>query len=173
MGIRLSLIAAVARNNVIGNGSALPWALSSDLKRFKHLTMGKPILMGRRTYETIGKPLPGRLNIVVSRQTDFAPPGVAIARTLEAALVMAQDAVEHDGEIMIIGGGEIYRATIARAARLYITHVEASPVGDTYFPEIDPAHWRPATTERLPADVRDSVATSFVVYERITPDHAG
>ena len=173
MGTHLSLIAAVAQNDVIGSGDGLPWTLSSDLKRFKRLTMGKPIVMGRKTYETIGKPLPGRLNIVISRQSDFVPPGVVVAPTLDAALELAQGGVGADGETMVIGGGEIYRGTIARAKRLYITHVEASPVGDTRFPAIDPVLWRPAATERLPAGTGDSAATRFVVYERIEPRCAG
>lgn len=173
MGIRLSLIAAVARNNVIGNSDALPWRLSSDLRRFKRLTMGKPIVMGRKTYETIGKPLPGRLNIVVSRQPDFAPSGIVVARSFDAALARARQDVDADNEIMVIGGGEIYSAAIARADRLYITHVDAAPDGDTHFPLIDPVLWRPTYTEALPAGAKDSAATRFVVYERVGEGDAG
>jgi dihydrofolate reductase len=168
-GIRLSIVAAVAENGVIGSGSALPWRLSTDLKRFKALTMGKPVVMGRKTFETIGKPLAGRFNLVVTRQGGFAPEGVTVAPSLEAALMAAEEEARATGddEVMVIGGGEIYRAAIGLADRLYITHVEASPEGDTHFPPIDPAHWRAASAERLPAGPKDSAATTFVVYERI------
>jgi dihydrofolate reductase len=171
--IRLSIIAAVAENGVIGADNALPWRLSSDLKRFKRLTMGKPIVMGRKTYETIGKPLPGRLNIVISRNPDFAPPGVNVATTLEDAMIIANLAIGPEREIMVMGGGEIYRAALARAERLYITHVAASPDGDTHFPAIDPDEWRAVSEEPLPVGDKDSFATRFIVYERITAGHAG
>lgn len=174
-GIRLSLIAAVAENGVIGAGDAMPWRLSSDMKRFKSLTMGKPVVMGRKTFETIGKPLAGRVNIVISRNGDFAPEGVIVAPTLEAGLVRAEEGARAaaDEEVMVIGGGEIYHAAIELAERLYITHVEASPQGDIHFPPIDPAQWRATTAERLPAGPRDSAATTFVVYERIAADASG
>lgn len=171
--IRLSIIAAVAENGVIGADNSLPWRLSSDLKRFKRLTMGKPIVMGRKTYETIGKPLPGRLNIVVSRNPDFAPPGVSVAPTLDDALSKAEEGIGAEREIMVMGGGEIYRAALARAERLYITHVAASPEGDANFPAIDPDQWRATSEEPLPAGDKDSVATRFIVYERIAAGHAG
>lgn len=169
--IRLSLIAAVAENGVIGAGSAMPWRLSSDMKRFKSLTMGKPVIMGRKTFDTIGKPLAGRVNIVVSRRPDFAPEGVLVAPSFDAALVRAEEGARAaaDEEIMVIGGGEIYRAAIDLADRLYITHVEASPEGDTRFPAIDPARWQASGAERVPAGPRDSAATTFVIYERTAP----
>jgi dihydrofolate reductase len=168
-GIRLSIVAAVAENGVIGSGNALPWKLSSDMKRFKALTMGKPVIMGRKTFEAIGKPLAGRVNIVVSGQRGYAPDGVTVAPSLDAALVKAEEGARATGdeEIVVIGGGEIYQAAIGLADRLYITHVEAAPEGDARFPPIDPAHWRATTAERLPAGPRDSAATTFVVYERI------
>ena len=142
--VRLSLIAAVARNGVIGAGNALPWQLSSDLKRFKTITMGKPVIMGRKTYDSIGKPLAGRTNIVVSRRVGFAPEGVIVAPTLDAAITAAKSDVQPRGdkEIFVIGGGSIYREAIDRADRLYITHVEAAVDGDTRFPPIDPADWQ-------------------------------
>jgi dihydrofolate reductase len=173
--VRLSLIAAVAENGVIGAGDAMPWRLSSDLKRFKSITLGKPVIMGRKTFQTIGKPLPGRSNIVVSRQSGFAPEGVLVAPTLDAALVAAEEksGAADEPEIMVIGGGQIYREAIDRADRLYITHVEAAPKGDTYFPAIDPAVWRATTAERMPAGSKDSAATVFVVYERIAPAGTG
>lgn len=171
-GIRLSLIAAVAENGVVGAGDAMPWRLSSDMKRFKSLTMGKPVIMGRKTFETIGKPLTGRVNIVISRNSDFAPDGVIVASTLEAGLAKAEEGARAAAgeEIMVIGGGEIYHAAIDLAERLYITHVEASPEGDTQFPPINPALWRATTAERLPPGPKDSAATNFVVYERVVPE---
>jgi dihydrofolate reductase len=170
-GIRLSIIAAVAENGVIGAGASMPWRLSSDLMRFKSITMGKPVIMGRKTFDTIGKPLAGRVNIVVSRRSDFRHEGVTVAPTFDAALVRAEEGARAaaDEEIMVIGGGEIYRSAIGRADRLYITHIEASPEGDTFFPPIDPAKWRATTAERLPVGPKDSAATTFVVYERIVP----
>jgi len=168
-GVRIALIAAVARNGVIGDGLALPWRLSTDMRRFKRLTLGKPVIMGRKTFETIGKPLAGRLNIVVTRQRDMQIAGVSVAPSLDAALAIAAEeaAKAGAGETMVIGGGEIYAAAIGRADRLYITHVEASPQGDAHFPPIDPATWKSVESERVPAGEKDSVATTFAVYERI------
>lgn len=171
MTVRVSIIAAVAGNGVIGAGNAMPWKLSSDLKRFKALTLGKPVVMGRKTFESIGKPLGGRLNVVVTRRTDFAPDGVTVAPTVDAALVAAEAGAKAASadEIMVIGGGEIYRAAFDRADRLYVTHVEASPEGDTHFPGIDPAVWRSTTAETLPFGPKDSAPTTFVIYDRIAP----
>jgi dihydrofolate reductase len=172
--VRLSLVAAVAENGVIGVGDRMPWRLSSDLKRFKSITMGKPVIVGRRTFETIGKPLPGRLNIVVSRNSDFAHEGVLVAPRFETALAKAREKARSavDKEIMVIGGGEIYREAIDLADRLYITHVESAPEGDTYFPRIDPATWRASSVERTPEGPKDSAATTFVIYERVGPRRA-
>jgi dihydrofolate reductase len=169
--IRLSIIAAVAENGVIGAGNEMPWKLSNDLKRFKALTMGKPVIMGRKTFESIGKPLAGRVNIVVTGRKDFAPVGVTVVPGVDQALVTAEEGAlaAGDDEIMVIGGGEVYRSAIGRADRLYITHVEAAPEGDTHFPAIDPAIWRATTAERLPSGPKDSAASTFVIYERIVP----
>ena len=126
----VALIAAVARNGVIGAGDALPWRLSSDLKHFKALTMGKPLVMGRKTFQSIGRPLPGRAIIVVTRDEGFAADGVEIARDIEAALRLAEAKACAAGadEIIVAGGGEIYAQTIARAGRLYVTEVDSRPV---------------------------------------------
>lgn len=166
--VPLALVAAVARNGVIGMEGGMPWHLSSDLKRFKQDTMGKPVIMGRRTFESIGKALPGRLNIVVSR-SDFVAPDIVHANTIEAALFLAQGwAADHDAqEICVIGGGQIYGETIARSSRLYITHVMAEPEGDTRFPEISEADWRPVQREVVPQGEKDSFETLYVVYERV------
>jgi dihydrofolate reductase len=165
---RLSLVAAVARNGVIGANQAMPWRLSTDLQRFKRLTLGKPVIMGRRTFESIGKALSGRANIVVTAKGGVPPDGVTFAPSLEAALAIAEtEAVASGGEAMIIGGGMLYAAAIGHADRLYITHVEASPSGDTRFPAIDPTVWRNISSENVAASDKDSVATRFVIYDRI------
>jgi dihydrofolate reductase len=165
-GMRLALIAAVARNGVIGAGQGLPWRLSSDLQRFRRLTMGKPIIMGRKTFQSIGKPLSGRFNIVVTRKGGTFPEGVHLASGLDAAIALAE-AEAGSGEVMVIGGGEVYAAAIGRADRLYITHVESTPAGDTDFPSIDPRVWEAASREHVAAGEKDTAATEFVIYDRI------
>lgn len=161
--------AAVAENGIIGTDGGLPWRLSSDLKRFKAGTMGRPIIMGRKTFEGIGKPLPGRLNIVVTRDRGWSREGVEAAGSLQDAITLAtvrgrcMAGVE---EIAVIGGGEIYAQAMPIADRLCITHVLAEPTGDTTFPAIDPALWRATECEDVPAGERDSHATRYCVYER-------
>jgi dihydrofolate reductase len=159
---RLSIIAAVAENGVIGRDGDMPWKLSTDLKRFKAITTGKPVVMGRKTFASIGRPLPHRLNIVVTRDSNFAADGVTVVEDLDAAL----DAAGSADEVMVIGGGEIYRAFIDRAERLYITHVAATPDGDTHFPAIDPAIWSVVASEDVPAGPADTASSRFVTYER-------
>jgi dihydrofolate reductase len=173
--VRVSIIAAVGENGVIGVGGNMPWRLSTDMQRFKRLTLGKPVIMGRKTFESLGKPLSGRLNIVVTRNPDLTSEGVTLVPDLEAALTVAKESAgaEGGGEAMVIGGGEIYRQSISMADRLYITHVEVAPEGDTYFPGIDPAVWRAASTEQIPAGPRDSAATVFVTYERVGAGRSG
>jgi dihydrofolate reductase len=167
------MIVAIAQNGVIGANGGLPWRLSSDLKRFKRDTMGKPIIMGRKTHESIGKALPGRPNIVVSRRDDFSAPGVDVVKSLEEAIKLANIRIATMGlapEICIIGGGELYRAGIDLADRLYVTHVMAEPDGDTYFPEIVPSRWKPVQREAFAAGEKDSAETIYVVYERTLAD---
>ncbi len=170
MSVTIALIAAVAENGVIGRDNDMPWRLSSDLKRFKALTMEKPIVMGRKTYQSIGRALPGRHNIVITGNPDFSAPGVELAGSLDAALAAARRVAEDRGvdEIMVIGGAAIYDLAIEHADRLYITRVLASPDGDTRFPPIDPVKWRcidEHSVERGPKDSADSV---FAVYERVS-----
>lgn len=164
----LSIVAAVARNRVIGRDGGLPWRLSSDLKRFKALTMGKPIIMGRKTWDSLGRPLPGRPHVVVTRNGAFSEPGVERAESLAAAIARAEALADDAGagEVCVIGGGEIYRQAIGCADRLHLTHVEAEFDGDTVFPEIDPSVWECVREERLPAGERDSHATRYAVYRR-------
>jgi dihydrofolate reductase len=168
----LVLVAAVARNGVIGSDQGLPWRLSSDLKRYKALTWGKPMVMGRKTYLTIGRALPGRETIVVTRDPDFAAPGVAVAHDLEAALDLAAERARALGasEIIIAGGGEIYAQTIGRATRLLITEVALDGKGETRFPPIEPAHWREVARENGERGPRDEADFAFVDYERRRAD---
>ena len=165
---RLALIAAVARNGVIGAGDALPWRLSSDLKRFKALTMGKPLIMGRKTFQSIGRALPGREIIVVTRDEAYAPEGVEVARDVDAALRLAEPRARKLGaeEIIVAGGGEVYAQTIARAGRLYITEVDLAPEGDAFFPPIDPTLWREVHRETGARGPRDGADFAFVEYRR-------
>ena len=159
----ISIVVAASTNNVIGAQGQLPWQLSDDLKRFKQLTLGKPIVMGRLTWESIGRPLPGRQNIVVTRQADFIADGCDVVASPAAALAAAGDA----GEIMIIGGSQLYELFLPKADRLYVTRVHAEVEGDAFFPEIDESEWRLVNDEPHRADDRNAFAYSFRTYERI------
>jgi dihydrofolate reductase len=165
----LALIAAVARNGAIGAGGALPWRLSSDLQRFKALTMGKPLIIGRKTFQSIDRPLPGRAIVVVTRDEGFAAEGVEVVRDIDAALLLAETRARAAGvdEIIVAGGGEIYAQTIARAGRLYVTEVDLAPQGDAFFPPIDPALWREVKRERNARGPRDDADFAFVEYGRV------
>lgn len=158
----IALIAAVARNGAIGAHGGMPWRLSSDLKRFKALTMDKPVIMGRKTFDSIGKPLPGRRIIVVTRDVAWRHEGVEVAHSLGAALALCAGAQE----AMIAGGGEIYAQTIGFADRLCITEVDAAPDGDARFPAIDPEKWRETRREPGVRSPRDEAGFAFVEYER-------
>lgn len=162
---------AVADNGVIGVANGLPWKLSSDLKRFKERTMGRPVIMGRKTYESIGRPLPGRLNIVVTRDRAWRAEGVETVGSVGDAIVLAKArarCMAGIDEVALIGGGEIYAQALAVADTLYVTHVRASPQGDTTFPEIEASDWAVEGCEDVPAGERDSHATRFCVYRRKT-----
>lgn len=163
------LLAAVADNGVIGRDNALPFRQGSDLKRFKSLTMGKPVLMGRKTYLSIGKPLPGRTNIVMSRDPGFEPAGVVVASSLAAALDTARDDAEKRGvdEVMVIGGTGLFEQTMPLADRMEITHVHSQPRGDTFFPPIDATRWRAVARSDHPAGPRDEASFSYVTYTRV------
>jgi dihydrofolate reductase len=161
-------LVAIAGNGVIGRGNAMPWHLSSDLKRFKRLTLGKPVVMGRKTFVSIGKPLPGRTNIVLTRDRDYRHPGVVIATGLAAALEVARgDALRRfAAEIVVIGGAEVFARLMDQAARLEITEVHAEPDGDTFFPPFQRADWVETARERHDAGPGDSAAFSYVTYRR-------
>lgn len=166
--VTLAMIAAVARNGVIGSGNALPWRLPTDFRFYKTTTMGKPLIMGRKTFESIGRPLPGRINIVVSRSGFAAPQGVEVFDGLERALAHAQRTAEQIGvdEVFINGGGMLYAQALPLADRLYITHVDAEPSGDALFPAFDPAEWEVTEIAGYSAGETDSHPFTIRRYDR-------
>ena len=172
MSVAVAIIAAIAENGVIGSGNHIPWRLPGDFAHFKRMTMGKPLIMGRKTFESIGKPLPGRTNIVVTRQADYQPDGVTVFHNLAAALDHAQAIAAADGadEVMIGCGGEIYREAMPLAERLYVTHVAVSPDGDARFPAIDPKQWEVEAELEVLRTERDSADFTVKVYRRRGPD---
>jgi dihydrofolate reductase len=165
---RIVLVVAVAGNGVIGRDGDLPWRLPSDLKRFKQLTLGKPVVMGRRTWDSIGRPLPGRPNIVITRDPAFSAPDAQVVASLDDALAAARRETETLGvdEICVIGGGQIYAQVFDRADVLHVTHVEADVEGDTRFPDIDPASFEKVVEEEIPRGEKDSHAMHFVTWRR-------
>ncbi len=162
--MKISLIVAAATNNVIGRDGALPWHLSEDLKRFKHLTTGKPLIMGRLTHESIGKPLPDRRNIVVSRRAGLEIAGCEVVASPDDALKLVADV----DEVMIIGGRQIYEHMLPKADRIYMTRVNASPDGDTFFPEINDEEWQVVDQEDFSADDSRPYDFSFKTLDRIS-----
>ncbi len=165
---KIVVVAAIGENNVIGFRGGMPWHLRSDLAHFRALTINKPVVMGRKTFASIGKPLPQRTNIVVTRDAKLSVPGVVPANSIEAALAMAREDARDRGvdEIMVIGGSDIFVATMPQAERLEITHVHASPEGDVHFPPIDPAVWRQVSRKEHPAGPHDTASFAVAVYER-------
>jgi dihydrofolate reductase len=159
---RLTLIVAVARNGVIGRSGALPWRLPEDLAHFKRTTMGHPIIMGRRTWESIGRALPGRRNVVISRSEGFEAGGAEVAANLDAALALCADAAE----VFVIGGAQLYAAALPRAQRLIVTEINADFDGDTRWPPIDNEQWRETAREHSPPTAERDFAIDFVTYER-------
>jgi len=165
---RLSVIAAMDRNRLIGAGNRLPWRLPADLRRFRALTMGKPVIMGRRTHESIGKPLPGRINVVLSRRPGYRAPGCTVLATLDAAI----DAHAGHDELMIAGGARLYAEALPRADRMYLTLLDGAFDGDAYFPEFDAGEWREIEREEHPAGEDGApCAFRFVVLERRVSRH--
>ena len=164
----LTLVAAVARNGVIGADDGLPWRVPSDLRHFRAVTMDRPVLMGRKTYASIGRPLPGRHLVVLSADARFTPEGVAVARSLDEALRTAEGIGRDRGapEIVVAGGGMLYRALIGVAQRLEITEIDCAPAGDTCFPAIEPAVWRAVRREAGEPSPRDEASFAFVTYVR-------
>lgn len=171
MSIKIAMIAAVAENGVIGSDQKIPWYIPSDFAYFKRTTLGRPLVMGRKQFETVGKPLPGRTNIVVTRQPGYQPDGVMVLDSLDRALEEARAIAERDDvdEIMVIGGGEIYAQLIGRADRLYITHVDLAPEGDVRFPEINPEDWAVVDLPEVAPSEKDTARYRIKVYERRKP----
>lgn len=168
MTVAVSIVAAVAANGVIGADGGLPWHLATDMARFKTLTLGAPVIMGRKTFETLKRPLPGRRNIVVTRNHSYSvPEGVLREPSLEAALLSGRKlALAAGSPVHIIGGGEIFRQAMGEADLLHITHVEADIPGDTVFPSIDPHLWVAIHREHVPSGPADSESTTYVAYRR-------
>ena len=162
--MRVSLVVAMAENRVVGRAGGLPWHISADLKRFKALTMGKPVIMGRKTFQSIGRPLPERTNIVITRDASYGEDGIRVAGGLDTALKIA--AGEGAGEAMVIGGGEIYRMAMSLALRVYLTEVHIQVSGDTLFPVLDSGAWKEVGREDHDAEGTDAPAYSFVVLDR-------
>jgi dihydrofolate reductase len=158
----VSILVATDERGAIGRDGGLPWHLPNDLKRFKSLTMGKPIVMGRKTWDSIGRPLPGRLNVVITRQAGYASAGVTIVPSLEAALVAAGKA----GEVCVIGGAEIYRLALPVTERIHLTRVHATVPADTFFPALESRDWREVGREDHPADEKHAYAYSFLELRR-------
>ena len=158
----ISLVVAASTNNVIGSDGGLPWHLPDDLRHFKRLTTGKPVVMGRRTFESIGRPLPDRRNIVMTRDPGYVARGCDVVSSVREAL----DLVSGAEEAMIIGGGQVYRDFLPHADRIYLTRVQADIEGDTYFPDIDEAGWRLVSSEPHAADEKHAYAFDVMVFER-------
>jgi len=162
-GVKIAIIVAMAENRTIGRDNRLPWHLPADLRHFKQLTMGKPVLMGRRTHESIGRALPERTNIVISRDRNYTAPGCIVAHSLDRALEAAADGAE----VMVIGGTELYRQLLPRADRIYLTLVHAEFEGDAFFPELAAEEWREAERTDCPPDEKNPWPYSFVRLDRI------
>ena len=166
--MKIVLVAAIGENNVIGREGQLPWRLKSDLQHFRKVTLNRPVIMGRKTYAAIGKPLKGRTNIVLTSDLGLVAPGAVLATSMDAALAYARKDAEVRGvdEIMVIGGSDVFADTIGRASRLEITHVHAAPEGDALFPPIDPAVWREVAREEHAAGPDDSASFAVAAYLR-------
>lgn len=166
--MKVSLIVAMSQNRVIGRQNQMPWHLPDELKYFKRVTMGKPVVMGRNTFESIGKPLPGRPNIIVTRNPDYDADGISIVASVEESLELAEQLTERDAnaEVMVIGGAQIFAVTLPLADRLYLTEVHAVVDGDVFFPEFSPIDWRLVSREDHAADGANPYAYSVLVLER-------
>jgi dihydrofolate reductase len=165
MGVSISFVVAAATNNAIGKDGQLPWHLPNDMKHFKNVTWGMPVVMGRKTFESLGKVLPGRKNIVISRQAGWKAEGTVVVKSIDDALFVAK--ATDAKEVMVIGGGEIYKAMFDKAKRIYMTRVEADPEADTFFPSLDPTEWYLVSQRIHEADAKNAYNYSFELWERI------
>ena len=159
----IAIVVAVAENNVIGKDNQLIWHLPADLRFFKNLTMGHPILMGRKTFESIGKPLPGRTTVIITRQPDFEAPGCIVVNSVDAAISEAQTI---DQDVYIIGGAEIYKQALAKTDTIYLTRVHHTFEGDTFFPELDENDWEMISEEKHEPDEKNKYSYSFITLKR-------
>jgi len=166
----IALVVAMGENRAIGHGGDLPWRLHSDMRYFRKITMGKPVIMGRRTFKSLPRVLDGRLNVVLSRDRGFVAPSAVMAHSLEEGLEAARASAARTGaeEIMIIGGEDVFREVLPQAGRIYLTEVHATPAADTWFPELDRREWREVSREAHLAGPKDDHAFSLVVLERVT-----
>lgn len=166
--MKLSLVVAVAENGVIGVQGTLPWKISADLKTFRRITMGKPLIMGRRTFQSLKGPLDGRDNIVLTTDPSFEADGISVVDSLADALTLARTLAATRGadEIMVIGGADVFRGTLPAADRIYWTDIHASPEGDVFFPAFDPGDWREVSREALPRSEKDTASATLRVLER-------
>lgn len=164
----VSFVVAVSENGVIGRDNGMPWRLSTDLQRFKKLTLGKPVVMGRKTWESLGRPLPNRANIVITRDSGYKAEGALVVQTIDEALIAGEQAAREAGvdEICFIGGAQIYAQAMDKATHLHVTHIEASIDGDAFFGPVDPQVWQVVREEHVPAGEKDNYPTRYVVYER-------
>lgn len=168
----ISIVVAVSKNSVIGRDNGMPWRLSTDLQRFKKLTLGKPVVMGRKTWESLGRPLPGRTNIVITRDATYQAEGAVVVPTIDAALQAGEQAANDAGvdEICIIGGAQIYaqalKQEVDKVTCLHVTHIDAEIDGDAFFAPIDPKIWQIVSEETVPAGEKDNYSTRYVVYTR-------
>ena len=161
----ISLVVAAAQNNAIGKDGKMPWHLPADMRHFKNITWGMPVIMGRKTFESLGKPLSGRKNIVISRQPDFKADGIVIVKNFDDALFVAKETDAK--EVFVIGGGEIYRLAYEKAKRIYLTRVKAEPEGDVFFPDLDAKEWFLVSDDEHTADEKHQYAYSFQIWERV------
>ncbi|GEA12486.1 type 3 dihydrofolate reductase [Alteromonas sp. KUL49] len=164
--MKIAMIAAMANNRIIGADNDMPWHLPADLKHFKQVTMGKPVIMGRKTYESIGRALPGRPNIVITSNTEYTLPDASVVSSPEAAMDLATTLVEKDQEVMIIGGGTIYQIFLPQAEMLYLTHIDLEVSGDTQFPDYSVHSWTESETQSFSADDKNPHNYRFVTLTR-------
>ena len=163
--MNISLVVAAANNNGIGKYGTMPWHLPNDMRHFKNVTWGMPVVMGRKTFDSLGRALAGRKNIVITRKPDWEAPGAVAVKSIEDALFLAGETDAK--EVMVIGGGEIYKALFPKANRIYLTRVEAEPEADTFFPAIDPGQWKLVSQKNYEADEKNDYNYSFQTWERI------
>jgi dihydrofolate reductase len=166
--MKIVMVAAIGENGVIGRGGQLPWRLKSDLQHFRRVTINRPVVMGRKTYESIGKPLKDRTNIVLTKDLGLVVPGGVLATSMDAAMLYAKEDARKRGvdEIMVIGGGDVFERLMPKACRLEITHVHARPEGDAFFPPIDPRQWSKTAAQRVEPGPEDDAAFTIATYER-------